>query len=151
MRLKTLVMTCALLTAVNAADAQTVAGKWTANFPMRVRMQNGMPSAEQQGVALVTLEQKGDSVFGTWAVQNTPAPVPPRQLKGTLRNGQLSLESSPTEAKINMNGNESTVSMRTYYEGTVSGDAIDGTIHSKSEDGTIESPPMKWTAKRDSP
>ena len=149
MRSRTLMMTVMLLAAANAASAQTIAGKWTATFPMRVRMENGTPSAEQEGNATVILEQKGDSVFGTWQTENALAPVKARQLKGIYKAGKLLLEASPVEAQIKTSDSgDSKIMMVTYYEATLSGDALDGNMHSRSEDGSIESPRMKWSAKR---
>lgn len=148
MRVRTMLLTGGLMLVAASAQAQSVAGKWTANFPMRVRMENGEPSqAEQQGIALLELEQKGDSVFGTWTVQNTPAQVPPRQLRGTFVAGKLVFQAQ-VEGRVNMNGDERTVKMITTYEATLKGDALDGTMSSKSEDGSIESSPMPWSAKK---
>jgi hypothetical protein len=132
------------------AEAQSVAGKWTAEYPTRVRMGNGAPSAEQMGSALLTLEVKGDSVFGTWAPQNTPAPVPPRKVKGTFKEGRINMIGDPTEATIRRGdnpGDESKVTMVTYFEGSIKDGAIDGLMYSESSDQSIKSSPIKWTAK----
>jgi hypothetical protein len=144
------VLLAAALFAPANADAQSVAGTWTAEYPTRVRMGNGSASAEQMGSALLTLEVKGDSVFGTWQAQNTPAPIPPRGVKGTLSNGRINLVGDPVQAKIRrggMDGDESAIMMVTYYEGTVKDGAIEGTMYSESDDQSIKSSPIKWTAK----
>lgn len=150
MRVRTMMLTGALIALATSAHAQSIAGKWTANYPMRVRMENGEPStSEQQGVALLELQQKGDSVFGTWAPQNTPAPVPPREVRGTFVDGKLTLQAN-VEARVNMNGDERAVKMITTYTATFKGDVLDGSMSSRSEDGNIESSPMPWSAKRSS-
>lgn len=144
-----LVVAAALFGATRA-EAQSVAGKWTAEYPTRIRMGNGEPSAEQVGTALLTLEAKGDSLFGTWEAQNTPAPVPPRKVKGTFKDGRINLVAEPTEARIRKGGDpadESRIMMVTYYEGSVKDGAIEGMMHSESDDLSIKSQPIKWTAK----
>lgn len=138
----------AALFAPVSLEAQTVAGKWNAEYPMRVRMSGGgVSEAEQMGSALLTLEAKGDSVFGTWAPQNTPAPVPARNIKGAFKDGRLNLVADPTEAHIRRGGEETTVKMVTFFEGTLKDGAIDGTMYSESDDQAIRSAPIKWTAK----
>ena len=132
------------------AEAQSGAGKWTAEYPTRVRMGNGAPAAEQMGTALLTLEAKGDSVFGTWTPQNTPAPIPPRGVKGTVKEGRINLIADPTEATIRRGDNpadESKITMVTYFEGSIKDGAIEGLMYSESSDQAIKSSPIKWTAK----
>lgn len=144
----------AALFAPATLKAQSVAGKWTAEYPTRVRMVGGgVSEAEQLGSALLTLEVKGDSVFGTWAPQNTPAPVPARGVKGTFKDGRLNLVADPTEARVRRSmdggatGDETPIKMVTYFEGTVKDGAIEGMMHSESDDQAIRSSPIKWTAK----
>jgi hypothetical protein len=132
--------------------AQSAAGKWNAEYPTRVRMGGGgAAEAEQLGQALLTLEVKGDSVFGSWAPQNTPAPMPARSIKGTFKDGRLNLVSEPTQAKLRRSGaggeEESTITMVTYFEGSVKDGAIEGTMYSESDDHVVKSSPIKWTAK----
>src|SRR5687768_13330025 len=87
MKLATSLLAVALLVPM-AAQAQEIAGKWTATYPARVTNTNGNQEAEM-GTAIVTIEQKGDSVFGTWHGQNTPVPSQPRTFRGTFTNGRL--------------------------------------------------------------
>jgi hypothetical protein len=153
MKMVPAVLLAAAVFAPAALQAQSVAGKWDAEYPTRVRMvSGGAAEAEQMGSAVLTLEAKGDSVFGTWAPQNTPAPVPARAVKGTFKEGRLNLVSEPTEARVrrSMDGgadNETPIKMVTYFEGTVKDGAIDGMMHSESDDQAIRSTPIKWTAK----
>ena len=138
---------CAFATLASAASAQTLGGKWTAHYPMRVRNENGQLSADT-GVAVVTMEQKGDSVSGTWLATNTPVPSKLRTFGGTFKNGTLTITGSPVEAKINRGGDEETMQMVTYFEARLVGDKLVGTMHSESTDGAISSPPMEWSAER---
>ena len=141
------------------AEAQTVVtGKWDVEYPMRVRQENGQPSAvEQMGKAVMTIEtQKGDSISGTWLVvpaagATTPKPEP-RRIVGAVSNGRLTMVGAPVQATLRRSGSagddESTITMRTYFEGTIKESAIEGTMYSQSEDETVKSSPMKWTAKK---
>ena len=75
-----------------------------------MRNQNGVVTSTGTGHARLTLEAKGDSVFGTWLILN---PAPPagapasRTLKGVFINGVLKLESEPSERRIVLNDEES--------------------------------------------
>ena len=137
-----------------AASAQDIAGKWTANYPTRVRMTNGSAEAEEMGTAFLILEVKGDSVFGTWHPQNTPNPANPRKIAGTFINGKLSFVGEPTEARVRRSysgggeDEESPIKMTTYFEGTLIDGAIEGTYYSTSEDQSIRSRPLKWSARK---
>lgn len=132
-----------------SAKAQSLTGKWTAEYPAAIRNTNGQQSAEM-GTALVTIEQKGDSITGTWHAQNTPRPSQPRRIVGTFKDGQLSFVGEPVEARIRRGGEEGeqVVMMRSFFEAKLEGDSLVGTMHSKSEDGTISSQSLKWSAKR---
>jgi hypothetical protein len=130
------------------AHAQDIAGKWTASYPAAVRNTNGVQEAEM-GTALVVFEQKGDSVFGTWHPQNTPAPAQPRAFRGTFTNGKLTFVSAPAEARVRRGGgDESAVQMVTYFEGALKDGMIEGTLYSQSTDNMITTRAMKWSAKR---
>jgi hypothetical protein len=137
------------------ADAQTITGKWTAQYPSRVRAGGGGEAVETVGVAILSIDVvKGDSVFGTWHPQNTPVRSEPRRIVGTFSGGHLTLLGAPVEAKIRRGGSdadEQTITMQTTFEATVAADSIVGTMTSASSDGSITSSPLKWTAKRGEP
>jgi len=138
-------------TATATAQAQSIAGKWTAEYPARLRMENGGAAVESMGTALLTIEQKGDSVFGSWHPQNTPVASAPRTIIGTVKAGHLEFSSSPIEARVRRSdtgGDEQPIMMRTFFEGTVADDTITGTLYSKTDDGSITSSTLKWSAKR---
>jgi hypothetical protein len=155
-----LLVVAGLFAFATGADAQTVTGKWDVEYPMRVRQVNGEPSAvEQMGKAVLTIEtQKGDSIFGTWLTvppADAPAAMPkpePRRVVGAVSNGKLTMVGAPIQAMIRRNGgggdDESTITMRTYFEATIKEAAIEGTMYSQTEDESIKSSPMKWTAKK---
>ena len=142
-----LLAVCAFATLASGASAQSLTGKWTAHYPMRIRNENGQFSSDT-GIAVVTLEQKGDSVSGTWLATNTPVPSKLRTFVGTFKDGTFTVTGSPVEAKINRGGDEETIQMITYFEAKLVGDKLVGTMHSDSMDGAVSSPPMEWTAER---
>ena len=136
------------LAAATTAHAQSIAGKWDATFPMRIRNENGNFTADTGKAELVIKEVKGDSVFGTWHPTNAPVASEPRAIKGTFINGRLIFSGAPREARMQMNGETQTISMVTYFDGNVDGDKITGSMYNRSLDGSIESPPMAWKALR---
>jgi hypothetical protein len=135
------------------AEAQSLTGKWTAEYPSRISNQNGEQKIDQMGTAALTIEQKGDSIFGSWHVENAPVKIEPRTIIGTVKDGKVNFVGSPIEARIRKGGMggdeaEEKIFMTTYYEATVTADGLAGTMYSKSQDGSIESRPVKWSAKR---
>jgi hypothetical protein len=131
-----------------AAHAQEIAGKWTASYPAVVRNTNGVQEAEM-GTALMVIEQKGDSVFGTWHPQNAPRQTQPRAFRGAFINGKLTFVTAPAEARVRRgDGNDSPIQLITYFEGALKDGAIDGTLYSQSMDSTFTTRPLKWSAKR---
>ena len=150
MKLLTVVLAAALI-APAAAAAQDIAGKWTATYPRAVRNINGVEEPEM-GTAVVTLEVKGDSVFGSWHPQNTPRPAQPRALKGTFANGKLTLVAEATEATVRRGGGATggeTIKMVGYLEAELKDGLLDGTIRNERTDGMIRNGPHKWSARRD--
>lgn len=154
MRFKTLLFTLsAIVTVAGNGRAQSIAGKWDVTYPARIQNANGEMTADT-GHATLTIEQKGDSVFGTWLaarMASAPADMPapqPRTIIGTFKNGTLSFVASPVEARIRRGGDEERVLMRSYYDGTLKDDAFTGTSVAKSEDESINSSPMPWSARR---
>ena len=150
MKLVTVLLAAALV-APAAAEAQNIAGKWTASYPRAVRNINGVQDAEM-GTASVTFEVKGDSVFGTWLAQNTPSPATPRALKGTFSNGKLNLVAAPMEATVRRGGETAggeTIQMIGYFEAELKDGVLEGTMRNESTDGMVRNGPLKWSAKRE--
>jgi hypothetical protein len=145
------VLLAATLIAPAAAEAQDIAGKWTATYPRGIRNINGVEEAEM-GTATITLEVKGDSVFGSWHPQNTARPAQPRALKGTFTNGKLTMIAEPSEATIRRGGETSggeTIKLVGYFEAELKDGLLEGVIRNESTDGAIRNGPHKWSAKRD--
>jgi hypothetical protein len=135
-----------------SALAQDISGKWTAEYPRMVRNVNGVASGEENVTAVLTIEVKGDSIFGTWHAQNTPNPSTPRAFRGTYSNGKIAFTGEPVPVTIRRagggDGSESPLQMITYYEGTLKDGVIEGTFRGESTDGAVSTPSMKWSAKR---
>jgi hypothetical protein len=132
-----------------AMGQASVAGTWIAEFEHRIRDENGEVSADK-GKARIVFEVKGDSVFGTWTVV-TPAPeagAKPRHLRGTIANGRVRVAGEPVDAVMNVNGNESRVSMITTYDFAVNGDALTGTAEIRSADGSMPAMSRPFSAAR---
>lgn len=146
------VLLAAALVAPAAAAAQDISGKWTASYPRGIRNINGVEEAEM-GTALITLEIKGDSVFGTWHTQNTPRPSQPRALKGTFANGKMTLVAEATEATIRRAPDDpgETIRMVGYLEAELKDGVLEGTMRNESTDGAVRNGPLKWSAKREAP
>jgi hypothetical protein len=64
----------------------------------------------------------------------------------------MQMVGAPIQATIRRSGgggdDESSITMRTYFEGTLKEAAIEGTMYSQTEDESIKSSPMKWTANK---
>jgi hypothetical protein len=133
------------------ASAQTAAGKWKAEFPTRISNVNGQVTADETGTALMTIELKGDSVFGTWLAESGRDAGTPRTLRGTFLNGKLTVASDPVERTVTRNNGgadqQVTLKISMVLEGDVTGDEIAGAFAMQFEDH--RSPPLKWTARRE--
>jgi hypothetical protein len=137
-------------TTPGAAGAQgSVAGTWLTEFPLRLRNINGVVSSDGTGHARISLTIKGDSVIGTWQVTDGDVAPPARMLRGTLSNGKARVESEPSEATLRGPDGEQKVLMKTVYEFTAKGDALDGTQTVEAVDGSHTGPARPFSAKRD--
>ena len=150
-RTATLMIAVPVLAFAAPASAQSPAGTWETEVPTRVEVQNGEPIGTNPVKVTITLEQKGDSVIGTWErgpMEGLPS-APLRKLKGILKGTQLTLQAEPTTAKI-QRGDEDPyeVQMVTTYTLTVAPAELKGTESSTSTDGSIQSPERAFTAKR---
>jgi hypothetical protein len=136
----------ALLTASPLA-AQGINGTWITEFERTVRNENGVVSAGDKARAKMTLQQKGDSVTGTWEiVSDGSRPATPRQLRGTIAGNKVSL-TSEFEATVNIDGARSTRKVTLLYDFTVNGDKLEGTATNKSAEMDI--PPRPFSAWRE--
>lgn len=144
-RTHTLALAALLLAAAPLSAQPAVAGKWAADFELGMRNIDGVVTSTGTGRARLTLEPKGDSVFGTWLVLE-PAPTngpASRALKGTFANGVLTLETEPIDRRLRINDEEKIVQMRTRYELKLEGDALVGTTRYVSSSADMDGPPPR--------
>jgi hypothetical protein len=143
--------TLALAVARPAAAQTNIAGNWITEFPLRLRVINGVESSEGTGRARLTLRLKGDSVLGTW-LDITPGGAQPartRALRGTVANGQVRVETDPPDERVLFDGTtEQRVQMRTVFEFTLHGDALEGTEESIAADHSSVAHSRPFRAKR---
>jgi hypothetical protein len=159
MNIRNLVLAAAAVVFVSTgADAQSVEGKWTVEYPTRVASTNGESHVEAVGTGTLVIDRiSGDSLFGKWITNNVQDPAkqnPPRRIVGAMTGTTIQFVGEPVEARMrrSMNGggegDESVITMRTYFNGIVTGSSIEGMMYSQTDDETIKSSPVKWSAKK---
>ncbi|MGH7470087.1 MAG: hypothetical protein ACRENP_19245 [Longimicrobiales bacterium] len=113
------------------AQAPKVAGTYLVDFDSRVQMSgDGSIQVTGRSKARITLELRGDSIFGTWHVIDDPTNRPPSPLRGTVQDGKIKLSAEPREATVNINGQEQRRTITQDFLLTIAGDDISGTIES---------------------
>ena len=129
------------------AQGAGVTGTWITEFDRMMRNEGGSVTTGDKTRARLALQQKGDSVIGTFEVLAPgDAPRPPRQLRGTIAGDRVML-TSEFEARVNRNGEESTRTITVVYDLTVKGDILEGTMTNRS--GDMDMPPRPFTATRE--
>lgn len=129
-------------------EAQGINGTWITEFERMMRNQDGVVSGGEKAKAKIVLQQKGDSVTGTWQLLDPPAgaTVTPRQLRGTISGNKVAL-TTEFDATVNINGEQSTRKISVVYDFTVDGDKLVGTMTNRS--GDMDMPPRPFSAWRD--
>jgi hypothetical protein len=125
--------------------AQDVTGQWIAEIERSMRNENGNVSTGDKAKARFVLQQKGDSVTGTWQVIDAAATTgrtsPTRQLRGTISGNKASL-SSEVEATVSINGEQSVRKLTIVYDFIVVGDKLEGTTTTRSANMTMPARPF---------
>ena len=131
-------------------SAQGITGTWMTEFERTMRNNDGQVSTGDKTKAKITLQQKGDSLFGTFEILPPPgAPTPAaRQLRGVVKGDKGTLLSE-FEARRNINGEEEVVKVSVTYDFTIAADKLEGTSKTKASD--MEMPPRPFSAWRDKP
>lgn len=129
-------------------SAQSIDGTWITEFDRMMRNEGGTVTSGEKSRAKMTLVQKGDSVTGTWlALGNTRGgPPTPRQLRGTIAGGKVSLQTQ-FEATVNINGEQSSRTITVLYDFALKGDRLEGTITNRT--GDMDMPPLPFSASRE--
>jgi hypothetical protein len=133
--------------------AQGITGSWVAEFDRSVRNENGSVTTGNKGKARLVLQQRGDSVTGTFQLVDAPAAqggrAPSvRPLRGTISGNRVSLESE-AEARRSVNGEESVHKVTVVYNLTLDGDTLEGTTTARS--ANIDVPARPFSARREKP
>jgi hypothetical protein len=141
-------LAAAALFAAAPLAAQGINGTWFTEFERSVRNNDGQVSAGEKTKAKITLQQKGDSLFGTFElVPGAGQPTPPvRQLRGAVKGGKGTLVSE-FEARRNINGEESAVKVTVVYDFSIATDKLEGTSTTKTSD--MDMPPRPFSAWRE--
>ena len=130
------------LLAASPLAAQGINGSWITEFERTMRNENGVVSSGDKARAKMTLQQKGDSVTGTWElVSESSRPAAPRQLRGTIAGNKVQL-TSEFDATINIDGARSTRKLTMLYDFTLNGDKLEGTMTNKSGDTDMPARPF---------
>jgi len=150
-RLHIAVTALLILSGARPVVAQTtVAGTWITEFPINLRVINGVESSDGTGKARVSMQLKGDSVLGTWQEITTGGRGRARSLRGVKANGRVRLETDPPDERVlNVNGDEQRVRMRTVYDFALTGDALEGEEHGEGLDHSMVGPSRRFSAKRE--
>lgn len=129
-------------------SAQGVNGTWITEFERTLRNSDGQVTAGDKTKARISLQQKGDSVFGTFEILTPPgAPAPAaRQLRGVVKGDKGTLLSE-FEARRNINGEEEVVKLSVTYDFTIAADRLEGTAKTRSPD--MDLPPRPFSAWRE--
>ncbi len=127
------------------ARAQDVSGAWTIEYPVRISNENGVERVDSTATVLLTLAQAGESVEATWQMQGAART---RTLRGSMRDGVLSL-SDTVDATVTRDGGIPTdIRMVSQFELRLDGDRLVGTQSATSDDGSVRASPRSITAAR---
>ena len=129
-RLIAFALAAGLFTSV--ARAQEVAGTWAVDFDQTVRRTaDGGDQVVARGKAVLVIEVKGDSAFGTWTTQSSGLRVV--KLRGTHKGNSVKLVSDVQTGSSITRAGTTTITFINTYEATVTGDAIVGTTTTQSQ------------------
>ena len=126
MKIRLIVLSCALVAAAFAAD---VSGKWTAEMPARGGGNGGRGG--QAMTQTITLKADGDALTGS---------ISGRMGETQISNGKIDGDTVKFDVVREFNGN----SMTMHYTGTVSGDQINFKVMREGGEGQAR----EFTAKR---
>lgn len=127
-----------------------IAGAWRVEFPRRVENDGSGERVTEVGVARVTFEVKGDSVFGRWLAEGSGPSSVGRRLAGTMSGGKYLLTAEPFEATLRGADGDSNVKLVGTYELTVVGDSLSGTQQMQPQgSGARTGPKLPLKGSRD--
>ncbi len=133
------------------AQAASATGAWSTSMARGMRNENGNITAESSIAMRLELKVEGDQVTGSWGPAEAPATgaaTPRRAVKGTVKGNALALTADAQQARIMMNGEESTIQLIPTFTLTLDGDTLKGTLPRVPADGHEGMPAMPLTATR---
>ena len=133
----------AVATFATSANAQQLTGTWVVTYDSDIRTDGEKVTVNSRATGRLTLEQKGDSVFGSFKGDGGPNAAG-RPLSGTLKGKALSLTTGPVRTTVNINGKATEMNTRTDWIGVVEPTGIRGTMFVQI--GERPAPPRKWEA-----
>jgi hypothetical protein len=135
-----------------ASGQTSVTGRWSTEFDIGIRNENGVETSMGKRQATMTLELRGDSVFGTWQVApQGGATPPPVHLKGVRTGTKVQLSAEPVEHTVNMGDGDRTVKMVAVYRLELHDGELVGTSQNTSADGSFDGPERPFSARRIKP
>ena len=130
------------------AAAQSVAGTYTWEVATRMRRdEGGTETVDEKAQARLTIQLKGDSIVGSYAVALPGRETPAREVRGTWKGNTITFNIS-SRATLNVNGDERQVETVQVYTATIDGDEIKGTITVQVPDGSFTAPVRQFAGKR---
>ena len=124
------------------ASAQKVSGTWAITYDADIRRDGENFTVNSRRTTRLVLEQRGDSVFGTFGDDNMPEP--PRKVSGTFDGKTLKLTTGTSRRMVRINGQATEMATRTDFVGAVDATGMRGVmlVHV----GDHSPPPRKWEA-----
>ena len=138
-----------VLTPAAGAQQGGIGGAWRVEFPRRVENDGSGERVTEVGVARVSFEVKGDSVFGRWEVEGGPPSSTARRLAGTVNAGKYHLTAEPFEAIMRGPDGDSRVKLVGTYDLSVVGDSLTGTQQMQPQNGGPAGPALPLKGSRE--
>jgi hypothetical protein len=101
----------------------------------------------RRSVVTLILEQKGDSVFGSWTAEPAPPGSTPTRLTGKVTGSTLRLTTGTLDRTVVVNGKTETRKVRTDWTGIVNSNEIAGTM-TIYFGGDADPPHRNWNVVR---
>lgn len=133
---------CLAAALARPASAQRVAGSWLVTFDSDISRNGDVVTVKKRGTGRLVLEQRGDSVVGTFAAGGLPEPA--RSVSGTFNGKTLVLTTGAQRRTIRVNGQPREMLTRTDWMGVVDAAGMRGTM--LIQVGDRPAPARQWEA-----
>ncbi|HUQ83889.1 MAG TPA: hypothetical protein VM076_22255 [Gemmatimonadaceae bacterium] len=143
MNARLLLMVASLAAVTTVRQKPSVAGTWQVTFDSDLRRDGEKVTVTKRSKGELTLQQRGDSVFGTFKTDGLDSARP---LAGTFDGKTLKLTTGANRTTIRMNGKPVEMVVRTDWMGALDAAGMRGTMFIQM--GERPAPPRKWEATR---